>query len=423
MENTCIYIFRNDQRIDDNPAFNAACQQFETLLPIYVFDTALFKTGPYGSKRYTTNKYNFLRQSLKDLHSNLQTQGLYLGYAEGDPIQILTKLKEETGIEHVCIQDEPGTYEAHFILQLKQIGFIVHIYEGAELFETLPFSIENLPFIFTDFRKKVESAGKMASTIKSYPERVAAFDLSLTQTIQKYDESVTSIHTSEMQPLFTGGETQAKQRVQNYLFETKNIRTYKETRNEMIGMEYSSKFSVWLANGNMSARYCVEQIKLHEEKWGANESTYWLIFELLWREFFRLNARKFGAALFYSSGIRAIKTNKTRNDILLNKWKTGQTGQAFVDACMRELSDTGYLSNRGRQNVASYLVHDLGIDWRCGAAYFEEVLLDYDVSSNWGNWQYIAGVGNDPRFRKFNVTLQAARYDAEQVYQKLWGNK
>jgi deoxyribodipyrimidine photo-lyase len=87
---------------------------------------------------------------------------------------------------------------------------------------------------------------------------------------------------------------------------------------------------------------------------------------------------------------------------------------------MLELAQTGFMSNRGRQNVASYLVHDLNIDWRWGAAYFESQLIDNDFTSNWGNWMYVAGVGNDPRFRKFNTKLQADRYDAENQYRKMW---
>jgi deoxyribodipyrimidine photo-lyase len=103
------------------------------------------------------------------------------------------------------------------------------------------------------------------------------------------------------------------------------------------------------------------------------------------------------------------------------KWKNGNTGIDFVDANMIELKLTGFMSNRGRQNVASYLCHNLKLDWRYGAAYFEEQLIDYDVCSNWGNWMYVAGVGNDPREnRVFNMEKQAAMYDHDQSYRNLW---
>ncbi len=102
-------------------------------------------------------------------------------------------------------------------------------------------------------------------------------------------------------------------------------------------------------------------------------------------------------------------------------WKEGKTGDSFVDANMRELAATGWMSNRGRQNVASYLIHDMQVDWLLGAAYFESQLIDYDPCSNYGNWAYIAGVGNDPRpVRKFNTAKQAQDYDPQRTYRKLW---
>ena len=104
----------------------------------------------------------------------------------------------------------------------------------------------------------------------------------------------------------------------------------------------------------------------------------------------------------------------------LQEWIDGQTGVDFVDANMLELKLTGFMSNRGRQNVASYLCNDLKLDWRYGAAYFEQQLIDYDVCSNWGNWAYLAGVGNDPRDRKFNTQVQAERYDSNHSFRKLW---
>jgi deoxyribodipyrimidine photo-lyase len=104
-----------------------------------------------------------------------------------------------------------------------------------------------------------------------------------------------------------------------------------------------------------------------------------------------------------------------------DKWVKGETGVPFIDANMRELQQTGFMSNRGRQNVASFLTKDLGIDWTWGAAYFESQLIDYDVCSNWGNWNYLAGVGNDPREdRYFNIGRQADMYDKQGEYVKLW---
>jgi deoxyribodipyrimidine photo-lyase len=104
----------------------------------------------------------------------------------------------------------------------------------------------------------------------------------------------------------------------------------------------------------------------------------------------------------------------------VQKWIDGETRSAFVNANMIELKKTGWMSNRGRQNVASFFAKELFLDWRIGAAYFETMLIDYDVHSNYGNWMYVAGVGNDPRDRKFNVDLQAERYDSNGKFQQLW---
>ncbi|RYF74998.1 MAG: cryptochrome DASH, partial [Cytophagaceae bacterium] len=159
----------------------------------------------------------------------------------------------------------------------------------------------------------------------------------------------------------------------------------------------------------------------------ANDSTYWLIFELIWRDFFRFVALRFGSRLFKPGGIKHVLKKQWKHDVdLFRQWANGETGIPFVDANMRELNASGFMSNRGRQNVASFLVNDLGLDWTWGAAYFESLLVDYDPCSNWGNWNYVAGVGNDPREapngqpRYFNIYSQATRYDEQGLFVKHW---
>jgi deoxyribodipyrimidine photo-lyase len=189
----------------------------------------------------------------------------------------------------------------------------------------------------------------------------------------------------------------------------------------LIGENYSSKFSPWLANGSLSARRVFSEIKKFEKEVEANESTYWLVFELLWRDYFRFVAKKYVNKIFLKGGIKNKSLSYNNDFEVFEKWRTGKTGNDFVDANMTELMKTGFMSNRGRQNVASYLCKDLKIDWRWGASWFESQLIDYDVASNWGNWMYIAGVGNDPReARYFNVNKQAEMYDQDKSYRKLW---
>jgi deoxyribodipyrimidine photo-lyase len=190
----------------------------------------------------------------------------------------------------------------------------------------------------------------------------------------------------------------------------------------MLGEDYSSKFSAWLALGCLSPRLIYWEVKRYEEERVKNDSTYWLVFELIWRDFFRFVALRYGTRIFKPSGIRHDMNKKWRHDAdLFIRWAEGETGIPFIDANMREMNATGFMSNRGRQNVGSFLVKDLGIDWTWGAAYFESLLIDYDPSSNWGNWNYVAGVGNDPREdRYFNIYSQATRYDEAGKYVKHW---
>jgi deoxyribodipyrimidine photo-lyase len=145
---------------------------------------------------------------------------------------------------------------------------------------------------------------------------------------------------------------------------------------------------------------------------------------LLWRDYFRNIAAKFGKKIFLKNGIKHQTNKKKFDPEIFKKWTLGETGEDFVDANMKELLQTGWMSNRGRQNVASYWIHDLNMDWRPAAAWFEQQLIDYDVYSNYGNWIYLAGVGNDPRpNRKFNIQKQAEQYDQQGEYMNKWLKK
>jgi deoxyribodipyrimidine photo-lyase len=206
----------------------------------------------------------------------------------------------------------------------------------------------------------------------------------------------------------------------HYFWKTDAVASYKETRNGLIGADYSTKFSAWLANGCISPRTIFHEVDRYETERTANASTYWVKFELLWRDYFKFVAMKHGRKIFLLGGIQDKHRKVRQNSAVFKQWTQGQTGDDFVDANMRELLHTGFMSNRGRQNVASYLVHQLNLDWRMGAAWFESLLIDYDVCSNYGNWIYAAGVGNDPRDRVFNTKKQAGMYDKDGVYRDLW---
>jgi deoxyribodipyrimidine photo-lyase len=237
------------------------------------------------------------------------------------------------------------------------------------------------------------------------------------------DLGVDEVSSDDRQVLsFHGGETAGHQWMKQWIWERDCLKTYKESRNGMVGSDYSSKLSPWLSAGCLSAVQVYWEIKKYEEERVANESTYWLFFEILWREFFRFVSRLNGPKLFWRSGIKEADGTRPKGDPkTLQRWKEGRTANDFVNANMIELAKSGWMSNRGRQNVASYLIHDLGQDWLAGARHFEELLLDYDPCSNYGNWMYLAGVGNDPRpNRAFNLEKQAEYYDPDSKFRNLW---
>jgi deoxyribodipyrimidine photo-lyase len=221
---------------------------------------------------------------------------------------------------------------------------------------------------------------------------------------------------------FYGGETEALKRMQDYFWETNAIQNYKQTRNGLLGSDYSSKFSAWIALGCLSPREVYWEIKKYDQVHGSGDSSYSLYLELLWRDYFRFMFKKYGNKFFQKIGFKGVAPEESENQQeLFELWKNAETGIPFIDANMIELNTTGFMSNRGRQNVASFLVKDLKVNWMWGASYFEEKLIDYCPANNWGNWAYVAGVGNDPReYRYFNVLKQAMEYDPQGEYVRLW---
>ena len=425
---TSIVWFKTDLRIDDNETLIKAISQSEQIIPVYCFDDSHFVTTPYGFKKTGSFRAQFLLESLQDLDITLRALGSGLLIVKGKPEIEIPKIvnqykaqkvfaKREVAFEEKqtekLVQDE--LFKLRCELETTSTSTLYHA-------EDLPFSIKDIPDVFTNFRKKTEKDAVVRKTFDK-PTQINSPELPVLNVPTFEDLGlVFSPIDSRAAIQFKGGETAAIERLQHYFYETKCLSNYKETRNGMIGADYSSKFSAWLAMGCISPRYIYKEIKKYEKEYGANDSTYWLIFELLWRDFFRFMFKKHKTKFFLYSGIKTDKINsKSLNEKLLSQWVNGATNSDFINANMLELKLTGFMSNRGRQNVASYFCNELNMDWRFGAAYFEEQLTDYDECSNWGNWAYLAGVGNDPRgHRYFNIEKQAGDYDKNKSFRKLW---
>ena len=412
---TAIVWFKTDLRLYDNEALVKAIAQGEKVLPVYCFDDADFVTTRYGFKKTGNYRAQFLLESLQDLDANLRKIGSGLMILRGKPEEEIPKIVAEYKVLKVFAKREVA-YEEKETETLVQTALFklrceLETFSSSTLYhaEDLPFAIKDIPDVFTNFRKKTELDATVRAVFDS-PLAMTSPDIPemILPTLQQLGLEFSEID-SRAAIQFKGGETAAMKRLNNYFFETKNLSVYKETRNGMVGEGYSSKFSAWLAMGCISPRTIYKEIRAYENENGANDSTYWLIFELLWRDFFRFMFKKYQTKFFLYAGIKGEKENsESLSNKLFSQWENGATPSDFINANMIELKQTGFMSNRGRQNVASYFCNELNMDWRLGAAYFESQLIDYDVCSNWGNWAYLAGVGNDPRkHRYFNIEKQA----------------
>lgn len=463
---TSLVWFRNDLRLHDNEALASALRRSHYVLPVYVLDPrqlAASSTTARGFRKTGQHRTRFLLESLHDLQTRLRECGSDLLLLYGKPEELLPHLAHAVHAEavffHEEVTDEEVRIEEALIASCRRENIRTHSFFGATLFhiDDLPFSIDHLPDVFTTFRKQVERQctvrptfpAPTRSTMKPLPEAASPLltgiaDISsdvvshaalsdnhsllhsaLVRTIPSLSDFgfSTAATTSDSRAVlqFVGGESSALERLQQYIWDGNHLQCYKETRNGLLGSDYSSKFSPWLSHGCLSPRLVYEEVKRYERERVKNDSTYWLIFELLWRDFFRFVAFAWGNQLFFEGGLKNAPATWTNDWSLFERWQQGTTGIPFIDANMRELAATGFMSNRGRQNVASFLVRDLNLHWLLGAEWFESQLVDYDVCSNYGNWNYAAGVGNDPREnRYFNIIRQATMYDPHGTYVKHW---
>ncbi len=425
---TSLLWFKQDLRLDDNPALQAGLRS-ERLLPLYVLDPRILRVGPQGTRRQGVQRTRLLLESLSALDDALRQRGSRLLVLQGEPERVIAQLVERLGVQEVLTHAEIAPEERALQRRVRDAlgGVPLREFPGNALLHEaeLPCPPEDLPHVFTRFRELCERRSRVfqphaaPSALPALPDAAPDLLQSLPTLAQLGLAEPPNVVASAFP--FSGGEAAAQARLHDYLWNSQGVRQYKDTRNGLVGTEYSSKFSPWLANGCLSARRVMAELQRHESQYGRNDSTHWLWVELLWRDFFRWTLVRHGSALFKSGGLKGAARAPRNLDERFQHWCAGRTGMPFVDANMRELAATGFMSNRGRQVVASYLVHDLQQDWRHGAAWFEEHLLDYDPASNWGNWAYLAGVGNDPRQnRVFNVLRQARQYDPDARYVSLW---
>ncbi|AMR34360.1 deoxyribodipyrimidine photolyase [Mucilaginibacter sp. PAMC 26640] len=421
-EKTILVWFRNDLRIHDNEILSEAVRKADRVLPVYVFDPYYFKTSDSGVLKTGSFRARFLLESVADLRKNLKSFGADLIVRMGDPAEVLTQLAEEYQISEVYHHREVAPEEtdaserveaALWKMKLNLKHFIGHTMYHKE---DLPFPIKDIPDSFVAFKKKVERDSSVRQCVVS-PDHIltpqisdagampALTDLGVPDPV---DDPRCTNH-------FTGGENAALVQLEKYLTGQQTT-VHKSARTTG---PCSSGLSPWLALGCISPRQVYWEVVKNRQ---AMQNADALMLELLWRDYFRFMFKKHGQKYFRAEGFSSTAPEAATNqDELFEQWRAGATGVPFIDAAMHELNATGYISNYSRQAVATYLTKDLQVDWTRGALYFEEKLIDYSPASNWGNWAFVAGVGNDTKSnRYFNAAKPANQLDSKSDFISTW---
>ena len=361
--------FRNDLRLTDNEALQEAMQCAEEVILVYVFDERVFhgKTG-FGFPKTGKYRAKFIIECVENLRDNCRKCGGELIVKVGKPENILFDMAQAARTSWIFCNRERTDEEVHVQDRLEKnlwtIGQELRYARGKMLYYTadLPFPVPHTPDTFTQFRKEVERITPVREPLDAptlLPKSTFHYLSGTMPTLEDFGHEPFETDSRSVLP-FVGGETAGLSRLKYYFDDTHLIKTYEETRNGLVGGDYSTKFSAYLAQGCVSPKTIYYELKRYEATHGDNKSTYWLFFELLWRDYFRLVGKKYGSLIFKQGGLTGKIDKAWRDDDrLFSLWAEGRTGIPFIDANMRELRLTGFMSNRGRQNVASFLIKDL----------------------------------------------------------------
>jgi deoxyribodipyrimidine photo-lyase len=402
-----LVIFRRDLRLFDNTALRKAAQNSKEIVPVFIFDDR--QVGD-------TNEYKglpalqFLLESIDDLDSQLQQHHGKLHVLHGKPEQVVSDLIDELDLDAVFVNYDVTPFSQQrdeaikHICNQKDVAFV----SCQDLFLTTPGSIrtqQETPYkVFTPFMRSAKERQIPA------PQDVPTLSL-YTQTLTHNWSEYTSL-VPEPQELFMRGGREPALEVLKNISEYTN---YKQER-DIPAIKGTTGLSAYHKFGVISVRETYHAVL---ESLGADHT---IISELYWRDFFSHVAYDFPHVFGneFKEKYQGMKWNQDKE--LFDAWCQGKTGYPIVDAGMRELNNTGYMHNRVRMIVASFLTKDLRLDWRLGEKYFAQRLIDYDPSVNNGNWQWAASTGVDaqPYFRIFNPTSQQKKYDAECEYIKKW---
>ena len=394
-----LFWFRRDLRLEDNVGLFHALQNGENVLPIFIFDDFILSQLPKDDARV-----NFIHQQLDKIQSQLQAIGKSLAVFHGKPLEIFQKILSENNIKTIYTNHDYEPYarkrdlELFHFLKEKNIGFKTSkdqvIFEKSEVTKE-----DGLPYVvYTPYSNKWKENFKKVQLIHYNSENFL-------HKIATHSYPFLSLNEIGFEP--------STIKVSPYNISNSLIDNYEATRN-FPALNKTSYLGVYLRFGVVSIR------KMVAKAIESNNETF--LKELIWREFFMQILWHFPHTANASFRPKYDAIQWDNNEELFKKWCDGNTGYPFVDSGMRELNTTGHMHNRVRMIVASFLCKHLLIDWRWGETYFATKLLDYEQSSNVGNWQWAAGSGVDaaPYFRIFNPTEQIKKFDKDLVYIKKW---
>ncbi len=391
--------FRRDLRLDDNAALHHALQSDHLVLPIFIFDTAILDALPRNDARV-----EFLHQTLANINQQLKAKGTMLVVKHGKPIEVWKQLLEEYDVKALYANRDYEPYarerdKAVFeMLEAKGIPF--KSYKDHVIFEKNEVVKDNgEPYVVYTPYSKLWLAKLTDKDLESYPSGLASSNYY--QTAWQEPISLAQLGFKPSGLAFPGTT------VTDGL-----LAKYQDKRN-FPAEPGTSQLGLHFRFGTVSIREKARQAK-------ANSATY--LNELIWREFYQTILWHYPRVVKEAFRKEYDRIEWRNNEQEFERWCQGQTGYPLVDAGLRELNATGYMHNRVRMVVASFLTKHLLIDWRWGEAYFAEKLLDFDLASNNGGWQWAAGTGVDaaPYFRVFNPTLQQEKFDPNGKYVRKW---
>ena len=399
MKPNSIFWFRRDLRLEDNHGLFEVLKNYKNVLPIFIFDPEILNKLPKDDARV-----NFIYEQLKDLNDSLDTNQKINTYYDR-PEQVFNQLVSKFPIEAVYTNHD---YEPYAIVRDKAVSDLLNLksiayksFKDQVVFERNEVTKDDgLPYkVYTPYSKKWLSAFN-EKCIDAYPSE------NLLNHLSKMD-------FNRWVPLETMGFSSSKLKIAPFKMDTQLIHLYEEKRNTP-SVAGTSRLGPHLRFGTVSIRKVVKK--------ALKSSNITFLKELIWREFFMQILWHFPHTVTksFKPQYEAIQWRNNKEEF--EKWCQGETGYPLVDAGMRELNQTGFMHNRVRMLVGSFLCKHLLIDWRWGEAYFAQKLHDFELSSNVSNWQWVAGCGVDaaPYFRIFNPTTQITKFDKDHHYIKKW---